>query len=75
MLTVFFSRKPNASLQLLPKAGATKERRLEAVSCKALLGLALCGSALLALDVGAPPLAQRETTSFVYSMSLWSLMA
>jgi len=24
---------PNASLQLLPEAGATKERRLEAVSC------------------------------------------
>ena len=30
---------PNASLQLLPKAEATKERRLEAVSCKALLGM------------------------------------
>ena len=27
--------KPNASLQLLPEAGATQERRLEAVSCKA----------------------------------------
>jgi hypothetical protein len=31
-------RGPNASLQLLPEAGATEERRLEAVSCKALLG-------------------------------------
>ena len=29
---------PNASLQLLPEAGATQERRLEAVSCKALFG-------------------------------------
>ncbi len=29
---------PNARLQLLPKAVATQERRLEAVSCKALLG-------------------------------------
>jgi hypothetical protein len=27
---------PNASLQLLPEAAATQERRLEAVSCKAL---------------------------------------
>jgi hypothetical protein len=31
---------PNASLQLLPEAGATQERRLEAVSCKALFGWA-----------------------------------
>jgi hypothetical protein len=30
---------PNARLQLLPKAEATQERTLEAVSCKALLGL------------------------------------
>jgi hypothetical protein len=29
---------PNARLQLLPEAGATQERRLEAVSCKALFG-------------------------------------
>src|SRR5262245_65885517 len=29
---------PNASLQLLPKAGAGDERALEAVSCKALFG-------------------------------------
>jgi hypothetical protein len=29
---------PNASLQLLPEAGATQERTLEAVSCKALFG-------------------------------------
>jgi hypothetical protein len=29
-------KKPNASLQLLPEAGATQERALEAVSCKAL---------------------------------------
>ena len=28
---------PNASLQLLPEAGATQERTLEAVSCKALI--------------------------------------
>jgi len=32
------STLPNASLQLLPTAGATQERRLEAVSWKALLG-------------------------------------
>src|SRR5712691_3955878 len=32
-------RLPNARLQLLPKAGARHERTLEAVSCKALLGL------------------------------------
>jgi len=31
----------NASLQLLPEAGATQERTLEAVSCKALFGLVL----------------------------------
>ena len=30
--------EPNARLQLLPEARATQERRLEAVSCKALLG-------------------------------------
>jgi hypothetical protein len=29
---------PNASLQLLPEAGATLERTLEAVRCKALFG-------------------------------------
>jgi hypothetical protein len=29
---------PNASLQLLPEAGARHERTLEAVSCKALFG-------------------------------------
>ena len=28
----------NASLQLLPEAGATQERRLEAVACKPLFG-------------------------------------
>jgi hypothetical protein len=30
---------PNANLHLLPEAGATQERRLEAVRCKALLRL------------------------------------
>ena len=29
---------PNARFQLLPEAGATQERTLEAVSCKPLLG-------------------------------------
>jgi hypothetical protein len=29
----FFKRKPNAGRQLLPKAGATEERTLKAVSC------------------------------------------
>ena len=38
VFTPLRSARPNASLQLLPKAGATKEQRLEAVSCKALLG-------------------------------------
>ena len=36
-----FLVQPNASLQLLPEAGARHERRLEAVSCKALLGARL----------------------------------
>src|SRR5712692_7730625 len=31
-------RQPNARLHLLPEAGATQERRLEAVRCKPLLG-------------------------------------
>jgi hypothetical protein len=31
-------KKPNASLHLLPEAGATQERTLEAVRCKALFG-------------------------------------
>ena len=37
-LSILKQLRPNASLQLLPEAAATKERRLEAVSCKALLG-------------------------------------
>ena len=32
---------PNASAHLLPEAGATQERRLEAVRCSALLGAEL----------------------------------
>jgi hypothetical protein len=33
--------KPNARYELLPKAGATEERTLEAVSCSGLFGLAV----------------------------------
>ena len=43
-------QEPNASLQLLPKAGATQERRLEAVSCKALLAGATASSTFQCLQ-------------------------
>src|SRR5215475_11977339 len=43
---------PNASLQLLPKARATQERRLKAVSCKALFGTAQVSDS----DPAGPPL-------------------
>jgi hypothetical protein len=33
-------RMPNATLHLLPEAGARDERRLEAVRCKRLFGVA-----------------------------------
>jgi hypothetical protein len=33
---------PNASLQPLSEAGATKERTLEAVGCKAFIGIESC---------------------------------
>ena len=39
--TPSFSWRDNAGPELLPEAGATLERRLEAVSCKALFGQAL----------------------------------
>src|SRR5215475_5244263 len=38
MLTCFFPGKPNAGAHLLPEAGATQERTLEAVRCSALFG-------------------------------------
>ena len=38
MPTFFFPWKPNATLQAPLEAGATKERRLEVVACKRLLG-------------------------------------
>jgi hypothetical protein len=38
MPLVFFPLKPNAGAHLLPEAGATQERRLEAVRCSAWLG-------------------------------------
>jgi hypothetical protein len=34
--------QPNATPQPLPEAGARYERRLEAVSCKAFIGIASC---------------------------------
>src|SRR5215510_10356465 len=41
MPTCFLPWKPNASAHLLPEAGATQERRLEAVRCSALFGVEL----------------------------------
>ena len=38
MPTCFFPWKPNAQAHLLPEAGATQERTLEAVRCSALFG-------------------------------------
>src|SRR5438093_13721551 len=38
MPTFIFPAKPNAGAHLLPEAGATQERRLEAVRCSALFG-------------------------------------
>src|SRR5437879_610109 len=38
IVSLLCGERPNASLQLLPTARATQERRLEAVSWKALLG-------------------------------------
>jgi hypothetical protein len=37
-MVVPLKEQPNASLQLLPEAGARHERTLEAVGCKALFG-------------------------------------
>ena len=39
MPTCFFPWKPNAGAHLLPEAGATQERTLEAVRCSAWFGL------------------------------------
>src|SRR5262245_1669181 len=48
----------NASLHLLPEAGATQERRLEAVRCKALFGKALASwvpdSGVPRVPIGSP---------------------
>ena len=45
------SEMSNASLQLLPEAGATQEQRLEAVSCKALLDGRLEESVVISYNI------------------------
>ena len=54
MPTFCFPLKPNASLQLLPEAGARHERTLEAVSCKALLGASAAAPPHMWKEQGQP---------------------